>query len=284
MDKATLTIISSLIGAFSAIIVLSLKSRAERQTEYRNAQREKIDPLLEELGEALYQIVSSVVLLSVNEKDQKYFNKIISKNSSRLRVIRSKVRYQLWGLDEGFKALLLLPSVFKTNERLNHRKLFNNATALRRTLDVSIKNCHLYGRSPNLMERLIVNFWVWRVKRSWSSYKRIALEDEFHEALNRAKKNDKKHKKIEAVVVKVVEDIFWAKDEHGETHEVNRRYRSGRGSRSLLAPEVKVRIYQRRGEEFKRYTFVSPSTLQKNVGESHNKSSQQDASEAGASA
>lgn len=277
MDKPTLTIISSLIGALSAIIVLSLKNRAERHAEYRNAQRAKIDPLLEELGETLYQIVSSVVLLSVNEKDKKYLNKLISKNTSRLRVIRSKVRYQLWGLDEGFKALLLLPSVFKSNEHVDHRKLFNNATALRRALDISIKNCHLYGRSPSYLDRLVVSFWVWRIRQNWSSYKRIAIEDEFNNALSKAKKNDKKHNKIEAVVVRATDDMFWAKDEYGEIHEVNRRFRSGKGSRSLLAPEVKVRIYQRPGEAFKRYTFVNPSSLQKNVDESLNKSSKRDA-------
>jgi len=259
MDKSILSVISALVGASSAVIVLALKSRAERLAEYRQTNRERIAPQLEDLGEVLYQIVSSVVLLVNNEKNKDYYQRLNNKNIRQLRILRKKLRYQLWGLDEGFKALLLLPSIVSENKNTSYTHLLNTATSLRKVLDESIRNCHLHGRPPNFIERQRVRFYVWRIKSIWEEYKLLSdIED--RNISNFKTKNLLKHKKTQATITQVNDSTYTAEDDSGNQYRVNTKYRSGRGSRSLVSPGVKVNIYKRPGEEFYRYTFVAPAS------------------------
>jgi hypothetical protein len=111
IDAPLATLVAVIIAALASILTLVLRIVGDRSAESRATYRKHLEPLIEDLGNSLHMIVACSVL-SVRDRDSKnceYWEKKKAEARTILRRIRPRIRYQLWGLDEGIKALMCLP-------------------------------------------------------------------------------------------------------------------------------------------------------------------------------
>ena len=260
MDKGTITLIASGIAATSSVAVLLLRSRSDRLSEYRQANRERLDLVLEDIGDAVYQVVSSTILSEVDGKNKNHYNRVKSNNIRKLSKLRVKVRYPLWGIDEGFKVLILLPGFIKNKNKKDKKIIFDLCTKLRIVLDKTIKNCHQYGRPPTYIDRIKVTYLAWKINKILGEIG--ALHDD---ELNHNIKNYVKYPKIKARIINREDKVFIAKDNENNDYIVSVNNKSGKGSRSLVQAGMDVNLYKREGENFYRYRIISPGSYNKRV-------------------
>jgi len=257
MDAPTATLVAALVAAAASLLTLLLKSRTEWRAELRATNRKKLESLVDDLGDAMHKLVACCVL-KVRDRSVEnriYWDDRIGEARKTLRRLRPRVRYQLWGLDEGLKAIICLPDWVNNDETEGVSLLLNAATALRISLDKAIRRCYQQGRTPSLFER-------WRVHRSAFALQRAAQDLGF--SLNSVElpeqgtttRTGHAYEKIYATVVDVMGDEFTAETEEGTRVAVLKSNRSGKGSRSQLQPGMKVKVYRRDGEDFYRYRFI----------------------------
>ncbi|MCP4264057.1 MAG: hypothetical protein GY777_00520 [Candidatus Brocadiaceae bacterium] len=220
-------------------------------SELRETNRRKLEPLVTDLGDALYKVVATNVL-SVRDqrtKNVEYWRQLKADARKKLRQLRPKLRYPLWGLDDGIKALICLSDWIDST---GNDSILQAATKLRATLDNSIRRCYRFGRPPSLFERLMVNYRVFRMRSEWRGLKDAFLEEDVHGFDGLIEEYEKTY----VTVVSRNGDEFIAETEDGEHFKVLVNNRSGKGSRENLQIGVKIKLYKRPGEEFFRYRFV----------------------------
>lgn len=104
MTKEEVTLIAAIIAATASIVTLFLNLRAQKSAEIRVSYRDSLKPHIVELGEALHEIVaSSNIYLFKTKSDEARENwrEKHEKAKDNIKSLRTKVRYQLWGLDKG---------------------------------------------------------------------------------------------------------------------------------------------------------------------------------------
>lgn len=128
-----------------------------------------MQPLLAELGEAVAGVVATSTVLAKGRSDKSYSNwygKAV-KEREKLKGVRPRVRYPLWGIDEGLRVLIRLPD-WVSHTRANEKrltKLLTRADDLRKMIDVVAFRCYRNGRTPDLLEIAQVRFHAWRCRR-----------------------------------------------------------------------------------------------------------------------
>jgi hypothetical protein len=262
MDKSTITLVASGIAAASSVSVLLLRLIAERSLESRQIHRARLEPQLEELGEVLYRVVSSAVMVEARDKDRNYHMANRTKNIKALSLLRAKLRYPLWGIDVGFRSLILLPNVLRNKSDEEKSEALELFSKLRFSLDRVIKNCHQQGRKPNLLERGIVHVRAGKISKTWKAMNE-KQEIEAIDRLNRRAKSRPAflYEKVPATVIERKESDFVAQCSKGKEYTLALMHRSGKGSRSMVQPGVRIRIFKRPQESFFRYSIVEPGSL-----------------------
>jgi len=165
MDKAQATLIAATIAAIASVAKLIF----DRYSESRASHRELLQPLLAELGEAIAGVVATSTVLAKGRSDKSYSNWYgkAAKEREKLKEVRPKVRYPLWGIDEGLRVLIRLPD-WVSHARADKKrlsKLLSRADGLRKMVDVVAFRCYRNGRTPDLLEILQVRFHAWRCRR-----------------------------------------------------------------------------------------------------------------------
>jgi len=141
------TLIAAIIAAAASITAVILQMRAAKTSEMRVAQRVTIRPYLPRLATALHQVVaSSVVYIKRYREGHSVENwqERGKKAQKDITDIRWKVRYSLWGLDEGLRTMSRLFD-WITHLRDYPDKtelLLQEGDTLRRALDFAIRNSH----------------------------------------------------------------------------------------------------------------------------------------------
>ena len=163
------TLIAAIIAAFASLAKLFF----DRKVEDRNARRKLIEPVISDLAEALYEVLatSKTILLARPGVQSEGWRRRAAEGRARLMKIRPKVRYCLWGLDEGLRVVSRMPGWVqhaKSNEG-RAKELIGYGTALRFALDVSIQRSYYYGRPPSIIERLIVLALAKKCRRIFES-------------------------------------------------------------------------------------------------------------------
>lgn len=160
-DEATL--VAAGVAALASLAVMVMNIRGMRSSEMRVAQREALETHVEELGKAIYEIVATAhVVVSRARKGQSlesWYSRS-SEASDTVKDLRLKIRYPLWGIDEGLRAITRLPD-WTQHTLADHDKaeeLVRRADRLRSALDITIRNCYIDGRTPNLIERCRVRW------------------------------------------------------------------------------------------------------------------------------
>src|SRR5215467_12213045 len=257
MDGPTATLIAASAAAGASLLTLLMKTRSEWRAELRATNRKKLEALVDDVGDAMYKLVACCVL-KVRDQDtdnSDYWNGRIGEARKTLRQLRPRLRYQLWGLDDGLKALICLADWIQGKESQKLSTLLKAASELRSALDESIRRCYQQGRTPGFVER-------GRVRRRVASLQRAAkdlgffMDDEGVLERDAVAPVPAGYEKVYATVVEVVGDEFVAQTPDGKRLRVRTANRSGKGSRSQIASGIKVKVYQREGETFYRYRFV----------------------------
>lgn len=167
MTTQDATLIAAVIAAAAAV----LKLFVDRFTEDRTSARILLQPLLAEMGEANYGVVAtcSTLLKAATPEAFENWHAKARAERDKLRVLRPKLRYPLWGLDEGLRVLQRLPDWcgHARVDAARASRLINSATSLRHALDVSAMRCFRGGRLPSLLERARVNFHAWRCREAF---------------------------------------------------------------------------------------------------------------------
>jgi hypothetical protein len=181
VDKATATLVAAIIAATASLIVLWFRTNHERQVELRVAHRRSLEPYIEDLGESLHQIVASsnILLKPLKEKQRAKWTERARTAQNQLRMLRPKVRYSLWGLDEGIRAICRLPDwvARRGATAANSKALVTSATRLREALDLAINASFRDGRQPSLFARLRLSWSINRFRQTWGQTRDAMFEE-----------------------------------------------------------------------------------------------------------
>jgi len=161
MTTELATLIAAAIAATASVAELFFNRFSENRASFRAL----LQPIIAQLGEAMYSIVASanvMVETTTTVQFSNWYGKAI-KEREKLKALRSKARYPLWGLDEGIRVLIRVPdwASHARSDKKRADKLLKRADALRHVMDVVALRCYRNGRLPDLLE-------VWQVKyRAW---------------------------------------------------------------------------------------------------------------------
>ena len=165
MTTQEATLIAAAIAAFASVAKLFF----DRFAEGRLSIRTMLLPLIAEMGEAVYGIVATSSVMLEAETDRK-FSSWYSKacrEKAKLKVLRPRLRYPLWGLDEGLRVLERLPDwcTHARSDKVRASKMLRHATSLRHIIDVTALRCYDGGRRPNIIEVLQIRWHSWQCRR-----------------------------------------------------------------------------------------------------------------------
>lgn len=177
MNPQDATLFASIIvataSASTAIATILLKLFSDRKSEDRASHRTLLQPLIADLGESAYNIIATCHTLRTAETTEKIKNWHSKAETEREKLVnlRPKLRYPLWGVDEGIRVLIRMPNWIRhsLNDPLRSKKILDRATELRHTLDIIAMRCFRDGRTPCLIERLQVYFWARQVRSAFES-------------------------------------------------------------------------------------------------------------------
>jgi len=161
----------ALIASFSSLAVTVLNYIATGENARRQAIRSILEQDIRELGNVIYSIVAhSKILVEAGPKDKRDdVKQKIEEGRGKLNTLRGKVRYSLWGMDEGFRAIRSVPvyAAHCLENKERGRKLIRMASTLRGSLDKAISDAYALGQRPSTCRRLLVKFHAWRLRRSF---------------------------------------------------------------------------------------------------------------------
>lgn len=163
--KEYATLIVAGVAAAASILTLFLNIKAQRAAEDRKMYRQNLDPFLADLAEHIYQIVAATnVLLKVRTPEKfKLWSNRAAETNKKLSQLRPKLRYPLWGIDEGIRTLIRFPT-WVQHARKNPKRteaLLRCGNRLRSALDFSIRRSYMKGRPPTFYERA----WIWFIAK-----------------------------------------------------------------------------------------------------------------------
>ncbi len=156
---------------YGAILVAALsvaKLLYDRLHEGRAEFRALLRPYLLEYAEAIYGVLACCAVLAktANPEQRGHWVEKSRKEAEKLALLRPKLRYALWGLDEGFRVLIRLPgwTCHAVSDSRRAAELIDKATRLRITMDRVALRCFRSGRPPGWISRLQVAFHVRRCR------------------------------------------------------------------------------------------------------------------------
>lgn len=167
--KDYLVVATASLAAVTSIGSLLTNLFAVSRAESRKSQREMLAPIASEMGELLHELMAaSQVYLKRTANGQsvdKWREKAVAA-AEKLKAVRRKAKYPLWGTDHALNVLGRLPSwIAHCRDREDQaRRLVDAAEALRLTLDKTILASLRTGHPPGLWRRSVINFRVWRLR------------------------------------------------------------------------------------------------------------------------
>jgi hypothetical protein len=158
MTIEEVTLVAAVVAALASVLRLVL----DRLAEGRASNRALVQPLILEMGEAIDGIVAASTALATTETPRtfrSYYTKAFHERE-KLKVLRPRLRYVLWGFDEGLLVLERLPvwCARARSDRDRSARLLIHASALRQVIDVAAVRCYRSGRQPSALERARVRF------------------------------------------------------------------------------------------------------------------------------
>jgi len=160
---------ATLIAAVIAAVASVSKLLFDRFSENRSSFRALLQPLVADLGESLHGIVATCNVMSRSNSAEQHENWHTKAKAERdkLKALRPKLRYPLWGVDDGLRVLLRLPewTAHARGQPKRLKLLITRATRLREAIDAVALRCYRNGRLPDAFERLQVRLYAWHCQK-----------------------------------------------------------------------------------------------------------------------
>lgn len=164
MTTQEATLVAAVIAAFASVVKLFF----DRFAEGRSSVRALLQPLIADMGDSVYGIVATSSVIVAAESPQKFKSWYAKacREREKLKELRPKLRYPLWGLDEGLRVLQRLPDwcSHARADKVRALKMIKHASSLRHIIDVTALRCYRGGRQPHVVERLQVRWHAWRCR------------------------------------------------------------------------------------------------------------------------
>jgi hypothetical protein len=175
MNREEATLIAALIAAGASAFTVATNLRAQKSAELRASYRESLEPHISELGEALHEIVAATNIYLFKARSDESRGKWRQKHENardRIKERRTKVRYQLWGIDDGIRIISRVGdhSTHLTDDEPRANRLIKAATTLRKKLDRVIMKCYQRGSAPTLLESWSVRMAAKKVSSVFNEY------------------------------------------------------------------------------------------------------------------
>jgi len=171
-DEGLATFLAAIIAAIMSLITyLSTKP-----TEIRAANRKTLEPYIYDIADSIHQLIatSNILLKNKTQESRENWKEKAESAKSKLKDIRPKIRYSLWGLEDYILSLTRLPdyTLYTLEDIEIAKKVVSRGTRLGDKVDKCIKNCYLNGRTPRKIELIIIKIYNWRYKKTRDEYKR----------------------------------------------------------------------------------------------------------------
>lgn len=155
---ASWTFWAACVAACASLLNVFLLMRHQRSESHRSAFRTGLREKLPEMSEAVWSVAAlSRKAINATDSAEERFREADAKVTALDRLRRS-LRYELWGLDEGFRAYCEVPGFVRhLRERPQVGNVFlDEATRLRQALDTAIANAYERGGRPSRLDRFRV--------------------------------------------------------------------------------------------------------------------------------
>ncbi|KFF73558.1 hypothetical protein HX13_19060 [Chryseobacterium sp. P1-3] len=171
IDEGTATLAAAIIAAiFSLLTLLST-----RPTEIRAANRKTLEAYIPDLSDTIHQLIaiSNILLKNKTEESRGNWRQKAEDAKGKLKDIRPKIRYSLWGLEENILYLTRLPdfTLYTLDDIEVAKKVVKRGTRLGDSLDNCIRKCYLNGRTPRFYELWTLKFYRWHFSKTRNDYK-----------------------------------------------------------------------------------------------------------------
>ena len=173
--KEGVTLLAAVIAATVSFITLLFNIFTAQSAELRKVHRDVLVKYIHELGDCLHQTLATSNILLMNKTDQSAANwrERASAAKTKLKALRIKLRYPLWGLDSAFKTISILPDwIDHVRQYPEHSALvLKKGNDLGRLLDRTVRKCYIRGRSPNWLEIQLVNWRRRQLEKAYEAFK-----------------------------------------------------------------------------------------------------------------
>ncbi|MCT3846077.1 hypothetical protein HZQ52_14710 [Elizabethkingia anophelis] len=171
IDEGTATLLAAIIAAiFSLFTLLSIKPK-----EIRAANRKTLEPYIYDLSDSIHQLIaiSNIIIKTKTDESLKNWREKAETAKKKLKDIRPKIRYSLWGLEDYILSLTKLPDFtqYTLSDIEVAKKVVKKGTHLGDCLDNCIRKCYLSGRTPKFYELWRLRYYNWRFTKIRNEYK-----------------------------------------------------------------------------------------------------------------
>lgn len=158
MSIESATLVAAALAAVASVLSILFKVLGQKNADMRAAHRDLMATYVEDLGRAIHESVATAnVFISKIENggNADAWRKKADTAKSDLATIRRRVRYSLWGIDEGLRDLTRLANwvAHCQDYPANANKLLNAADQLREALDDAIRHSYSSGNPPSWRRR-----------------------------------------------------------------------------------------------------------------------------------
>ncbi|MEK9509442.1 hypothetical protein WI460_14695 [Gemmatimonadota bacterium Y43] len=152
MTSDDVTLIAAGIAATASLVALGFNIWNHRSSETRAALRVILAPVVDELGERIHEVVAMSTMMSKADSEQSRlkWREQAAAAAEKLKRARRRVRYSLWGLDEGLRTLARTPDWIShlSAAPVSAKQLLDASGELAEALDEAVRSAYLTGRPP----------------------------------------------------------------------------------------------------------------------------------------
>jgi hypothetical protein len=171
IDEGFATMLAAIIAALLSLFTLL----AVKPAEMRSANRQALEPYIHDISDSIHQILATSTILLKNKSETSRLNwtNKASNAKEKLKEIRPKTRYSLWGLEKYLLSLTRLPDyTLYTLEDLNvANKVVKRGGQFGNKIDKCVRQCYIKGRAPRFYDLWILAYYNWRFKKVRNDYK-----------------------------------------------------------------------------------------------------------------
>ncbi|MDE5492244.1 hypothetical protein [Elizabethkingia meningoseptica] len=171
IEEGTATLLAAIIAAiFSFFTLLSIKPK-----EIRAANRKTLEPYIYDLSDSIHQLIaiSNIIIKTKTEEGLRNWREKAEIAKEKLKDIRPKIRYSLWGLEDYILSLTKLPdfTLYTFSDIEVAKEVVKKGTQFGDSLDNCIRKCYSSGRTPRFYELWRLKYYNWRFIKVRNKYK-----------------------------------------------------------------------------------------------------------------